>query len=229
MPSILITGANRGLGLEFAKQYASEGYRVFATCRRPDQAEALQALAKSHAKLSIHPLTVGDPTSTQRLAAELSRESIDILLNNAGVMGARRQSFGAIDANEWLETFRINTIGPYQMCVAFLEQVARSEKKLMVAVTSGMGSIADSGGSSYVYRTSKAALNMAMHTLAIDLKDRGIISIVINPGWVQTDMGGPRANQPPERSISAMRQVFAKLKPEDSGKFFNYDGGSYPW
>jgi NAD(P)-dependent dehydrogenase (short-subunit alcohol dehydrogenase family) len=229
MPSILITGANRGLGLEFAKQYASAGYRVFAAARAPQQAHELSALAARERALSVHALDVADAASIGALARELSGEAIDILLNNAGVMGPKRQSFGQIDYEGMVETFRINAIAPLQMAEAFVEQVARSERKMMVAITSGMGSIDDSSGGSYAYRASKAALNMSYHNLALDLKARGIIAFVINPGWVQTDMGGARAPLPVEASIAAMRKVFDSMTLEQSGSFMNYKGGTLTW
>jgi NAD(P)-dependent dehydrogenase (short-subunit alcohol dehydrogenase family) len=229
MPSILITGANRGLGLEFAKQYASAGYRVFAAAREPARAGELEALAASNRALSVHALDVADAASIGALARALRGEAIDILLNNAGVMGPKRQSFGQIDYDGMLETFRINTLGPLLMAEAFVEQVARSERKMMVAITSGMGSIDDSSGGSYAYRASKAALNMTYHNLALDLKARGIIAFVINPGWVQTAMGGTHAPTPVEASIAAMRKVFDGMTLEQSGSFMDYRGGTLTW
>ncbi|HTU63243.1 MAG TPA: SDR family NAD(P)-dependent oxidoreductase, partial [Polyangiales bacterium] len=162
-------------------------------------------------------------------AAELADEPIDVLINNAGTMGPRAQQLGRIDYEGFLDTLRVNTLGPLRMAEAFVEHVARSERKLMVAVTSGMGSISDSSGGSYAYRASKAALNMSFHNLALDLKERAIIAIVINPGWVQTDMGGKSAPTKVEDSIAAMRKVFDSLKLADSGKFKDYRGGDYAW
>jgi NAD(P)-dependent dehydrogenase (short-subunit alcohol dehydrogenase family) len=229
MPSILITGANRGLGLEFARQYAGAGYRVFATARAPQQARELQDLATRERALSVHALDVTDAASIGALARELNGEAIDILLNNAGVMGPKRQSLGQIDYAGMLDTLRVNAIAPLQIAEAFVEQVARSERKMMVAITSGMGSIDDSSGGYYAYRASKAALNMSYHNLALDLKARGIIAFVINPGWVQTDMGGSRAPLPVEASIAAMRKVFDSMTLEQSGSFMNYKGGTLTW
>jgi NAD(P)-dependent dehydrogenase (short-subunit alcohol dehydrogenase family) len=229
MPSVLITGANRGLGLEFAKQYASAGYRVFATARDPARATELEALAARERSVSVHALDVANAANVRALARALSGEAIDILLNNAGVMGPKRQSFGQIDYDGMLETLRINTLAPLHMAEAFVEQVARSQRKLMVAVTSGMGSIDDSSGGSYAYRASKAALNMTYHNLALDLKARGIIAFVINPGWVQTEMGGAHAPTPVEASIAAMREVFDGMTLEQTGSFMNYRGGTLTW
>jgi NAD(P)-dependent dehydrogenase (short-subunit alcohol dehydrogenase family) len=229
MSSVLITGANRGLGLEFAKQYADSGYRVFATAREPARASELSALAARCSNLSVHALEVTDGASVQTLSRELQSEAIDILINNAGVMGPKRQKLGQIDYDGMLETFQINTIGPLRVAESFVEQVARSQHKLMVAITSGMGSISDSSGGSYAYRASKAALNMSFHSLALDLKARGIIAFVINPGWVQTDMGGSSAPLSASASIAAMRKVFDGMTLEKSGSFMNYSGGTYDW
>ncbi|MDB4973066.1 MAG: short-chain dehydrogenase/reductase [Myxococcaceae bacterium] len=229
MPAVLITGANRGLGYEFARQYAASGYRVFATARKLGEAKPLQALAKQHKALSLHELEVADGASVRALAKELAGEAIDILLSNAGTMGPKQQSLGKLDFEGMLATFDTNTIGPLRLAEAFVEHVARSERKLIVAVTSGMGSIADSSGGSYAYRASKAALNMSYHNLALDLKGRGITAIVINPGWVQTDMGGASAPLAPSDSIAAMRKVFDAVSLADTGKFMNYTGGTLTW
>jgi NAD(P)-dependent dehydrogenase (short-subunit alcohol dehydrogenase family) len=227
MPSVLITGANRGLGFEFAKQYARDGYRVFATAR--ERGPALETLQKQHDNLSLHALEVTDAKSVRALASELKSEPIDILINNAGTMGPKAQSLGQIDYDGFLDTLRINTLGPLRVAEAFIESVASSQRKLMVAITSGMGSISDSSGGSYAYRASKAALNMSFHNLGMDLKSRGIIAVVINPGWVQTDMGGTHAPTTPEDSISAMRKVFDSLTLADAGSFKNYRGSDYGW
>jgi len=229
MPSVLITGAGRGLGLEFAEQYASAGYRVYATARKPEAASELNTLSKQHENISLHALEVSDGGSVRALAAELSGKPIDILINNAGTMGPDRQQVGSIDFEGMVETLVSNAVAPLRIAEAFLDNVVRSERKLLVAITSGMGSIDDTSGGYYAYRASKAALNMSFRNLALDLKPRGIIAIVINPGWVKTDMGGPGANLAPADSIGGMRKVFDSVTLRDSGKFMNYDGGTLPW
>lgn len=229
MSSILITGAGRGLGLEFAKQYAEAGDRVFATVRDPGKSSALRELAERHRNLTVHRVEIGEDASVRALAAELSDEPIDLLLNNAGWYGPKGQTVGKLDYDGMLETLRVNTLAPLRVVEAFLPHVEKGNGKVLAAVTSGMGSIAESGGGFYAYRASKAALNMSFHNLAIDLKSRGIISVVINPGWVKTDMGGPSAQITPEESIRKMRTVFAGLTLADSGKFLNYKGGTLPW
>ena len=144
--------------------------------------------------------------------------------------GRATSALGRLDYSAWMKVLDANSLGPMRVVESFLENVARSRLKQIVTITSGMGSIADNtSGDSYAYRTSKAAVNMVMKSLSIDLAPRGITCVVMNPGWVRTDMGGPGGKISPAESIKAMRSVIARLKPEDSGKFLNYDGGPYPW
>lgn len=231
MASVLITGANRGLGLEFARQYLAEGWQVYATCRDPASAYELRRLAEdSDNRLRILAIAVTDSASIQSAATELDEEAIDLLLNNAGIVGPQGQTIGNIDYEAWAEVLAVNTMGPVRVSEAFVKHVARSDRKLIVTLTSGMGSIADNtSGGSIVYRSSKAAVNMVMRSLAIDLAPRGITCVVINPGWVRTHMGGPNATLEASESVSAMRRVIATLGPEQSGQFFNYTGREYPW
>jgi NAD(P)-dependent dehydrogenase (short-subunit alcohol dehydrogenase family) len=231
MPSALITGANRGIGLEFAKQYLADGWRVYATCRDPNSASELRQLAdKSGDKLRILALNVTDPASVKAAAAELDGQAIDLLLNNAGVGGVRGQTIGNIDYEAWAKVLDANTMGPMRVSEAFVDHVARSKRKLIVTLTSGMGSIADNtSGGSVPYRSSKAAVNMVMRSLAIDLAPRGITCVVVNPGWVRTDMGGPHATQTTTESVTMLRRLIETLGPAESGKFFNYNGREYAW
>jgi NAD(P)-dependent dehydrogenase (short-subunit alcohol dehydrogenase family) len=231
MPSTLITGANRGLGLEFARQYLADGWRVYATCRDPSSASELRGLADaSGGKLRILPLDVTKLASVTAAAEELEGQAIDLLLNNAGVGGARGQSIGNIDYDTWAKVLDVNTMGPMRVAEAFVDHVARSERKLIVTLTSGMGSIDDNtSGGAFAYRSSKAAVNMVMRSLAIDLASRGITCIVVNPGWVRTDMGGPNAPLTPSESIARLRRLIENLAPTHSGKFFNHDGREYTW
>lgn len=231
MPTVLVTGANRGLGLEFARQYSAEGWQVFAACRAPDGAmELLQLAAKSAGHIRILAMDVTDSASVRTAAAALGGEAIDLLLNNAGVGAPHNQRIGSLDYGAWARVLDTNTLGPMRVVEAFIESVAQSRDKRIVTITSGMGSLADnSSGGSYAYRSSKAAVNMVMRSLAIDLAPRGITCVAINPGWVRTDMGGPRGKISPAESIAAMRAVIASLRPEDSGKFLNYTGKAYPW
>lgn len=232
MPNtILITGANRGLGFEFAKQYAEAGWDVITTCRNPHQADALNKLKRIHnTALTIHQLDVIDDEAIIALAKELHNTSIDILLNNAGIFGNNGERLGNVDSQAWQKVLRTNTIAPLMIAQAFLTHVAKSQHKIIASISSIMGSIsAASEGGRYPYRSSKAGLDMVMKTLASDVVDLGIISIAISPGWVQTDMGGTSAPLTPSESVSSMRRVLAKLSLQDSGRFFNYDGTEAAW
>ncbi|MEX2449993.1 MAG: SDR family oxidoreductase, partial [Rhodospirillales bacterium] len=155
---------------------------------------------------------------------------IDVLINNAGVHGPRPSRLGGIDYDAWADVFRINTMGPMKVSEAFVEHIARSDQKKIVSITSRMGSIADNeSGGAYPYRSSKAALNAVMRSLAADLKPRGVTVVVFHPGWVRTDMGGPSAPIEPERSVESMIKVISRIKLSDSGKFLNYDGAKLAW
>jgi NAD(P)-dependent dehydrogenase (short-subunit alcohol dehydrogenase family) len=231
MSSVLITGANRGLGLEFVRQYAQEGWTVYAATRDPGSAGKLQQVAKAHPDLvKVLPLDVTDAQSVKRAAAEIADVSIDVLINNAGIFGGSKQRVGNMDYDAWAEILNVNTMGPMRVIEAFIEHVARSERKVIVNMTSGLGSMADNTTGGYIaYRTSKAALNMLAKSAAVELAPRGITSVVMNPGWVQTDMGGPSATMTVEASISALRRIIAKLDIQQSGKFFHHNGSEYAW
>ena len=231
MPSILVTGANRGLGLEFVRQYAADGWRVFACARRPAESRELREIAAAAGRLvSLHRLEVADHAQIEALARELKDEAIDVLLNNAGVYGPNKMFLGQIDYKTWAEVFAVNTMAPLRMAECLIENVARSERKIIASISSTMGSIARNvEGRHYLYRSSKAALNMVMKSLSIDLRPRSVIAVALCPGWVQTDMGGSNAPLSPEQSIRGLRRVLAKLDLGDSGKFISYEGSEVPW
>lgn len=231
MPSVLITGANRGLGLEFCKQYGEQGWRIFACCRQPATATALQTLAAQYPTLSIHKLDVADFQQIDQLAAQLSLEPIDVLLSNAGVYGDKNgNGFGQIDYQTWQHTLQINTIAPVKLAEAFLPHLLKSERRQLVAISTLMASMADNGsGGSIFYRSSKAGLNAAMKSLAIDLQAEKISVLILHPGWVKTDMGGNEAPTLPEESISGMRKVIDEFTLENSGTFLNFKGQIQPW
>lgn len=237
MKTALITGASRGIGLEFCRQYAAEGWRVLACSRDPKKSDALNKLVAQYPGLiKTYALDVADHAQIEQLARLLAgespaTESIDLLINNAGIYpDSDNRGFGHTDYAEWMRAFRINTMAPLKMAETFAAQIARSRHKTIVAITSKMGSIADNGsGGSYLYRTSKVAVNMVVKSLAIDLKPSGITVVVFHPGWVRTDMGGPNALISAEQSVSGIRQVIGRLTLADSGKFFGYDGQLIPW
>jgi NAD(P)-dependent dehydrogenase (short-subunit alcohol dehydrogenase family) len=230
MPSVLITGASRGLGLEFAHQYLSDGWRVLATCRNPTGAEKLTRLAKNAGdNLTILAIDVTKPEIIREAATQLDGVAIDLLINCAGITGASGQRPRNIDYDSWAQVFDVNTMG-MRVLESFIGHIARSERRLVVSITSGMGSLGDNtSGGSIAYRSSKAALNMVMRSAAIDLAPQGISCVVINPGWVKTDMGGLNATLTPQESVSAIRQLITTLGQKDTGKFYHYDGGEYPW
>ncbi|MFZ0693907.1 MAG: SDR family oxidoreductase, partial [Alphaproteobacteria bacterium] len=219
--------ANRGIGLEFVRQYAADGWWVVAVCRDPSRADDLGALKGD---IRIEALDVGDFDTIENLARKLTNESLDVLINNAGIYGAGPQNLKSLDPEVWMETLRVNCMAPIYVSRAFVENVARSAQKIMVAITSKMGSIDDNtSGGAYIYRSSKAALNAAVKSLAIDLAPRGITAAVIHPGWVQTDMGGAGAPTGVEKSVSGMRKMIGRLGLKDAGRFWSYDGKEIPW
>lgn len=232
MKTTLITGANRGIGLEFCRQFAADGWRVFACSRHPETSAVLSKLAAQYPELiKIHALDVADHAQIERLAQVLANESIDLLINNAGIYpDSDKRGFGHTDYTEWTRAFRVNTMAPLKMAETFATQITRSKQKAIVTITSKMGSIADnSGGGNYLYRSSKVAVNMVVKSLAVDLKPAGITAVVFHPGWVKTDMGGPNALISAEQSVSGIRQVISSLTIADSGNFFGYDGQVIPW
>jgi NAD(P)-dependent dehydrogenase (short-subunit alcohol dehydrogenase family) len=226
MPCILITGANRGIGLEFVRQYAGGGWRVLAACRDSGRAEAL-----SRVEGDVRPLAM-DVTDLAaiRAAADGDGAPLDLLINCAGIEGGHDDRPGMVDYEVWRQTLDVNTFGPVRVLDAFADRLAASGGAVAVTLTSGMGSLADAGdGRVMMYRTSKAAVNMAMRARSFQLRPRGVTVVVLNPGWVRTDMGGPDARLSVQESVARMRRVIAGLTPADAGRFYNHDGRIYPW
>lgn len=224
MPTVLVTGANRGIGLEFARQYREAGWTVIGTCRRPESAPQLAGLGAE-----VHALDVADGEAIRGLAHRLGERSIDVLINNAGVYGGD-QSLGALDGREWQAVLLVDAVAPIRMAEAFVGHLARAPRPVIANITSKMGSIDDNGsGGVYMYRSAKAALNAATRSLAIDLRGRGVLVALLHPGWVQTDMGGPGALITARQSVEGMRAIIARLTPPDSGRFLAYDGKDIPW
>ena len=224
MTTIMITGASRGLGLEFARQFYSEECRVIATCRNPKKANELNSIGD----IDVHSLDVTDDKSVSNLADKLRGENIDILINNAGVIG-QRDGFGRLDYDIWAETMDTNVFGPMRVAEAFRDNVMNSEKKQMIFITSRMGSITEAVPNAYVYRSSKAALNMAVKCLSVELEQQGLIAVLFHPGHVQTDMGGQAAPVTPQKSIEGMKNQIVALTHDDNGRFLSYDGHQIPW
>ncbi len=228
--TVLVTGSNRGIGLEMSRQYAQEGWNVLACCRNPQQANELKRIADSFSsRVTLHQLDVAHADQIRALANELKGQSIDILVNNAGLRGLS-ENFGEADESVWMDVLKVNTIAPLKVVEALVENVARSREKVIATVSSDMGSIHKNvGGRDYIYRSSKAAVNAVMKTLSIDLKDLKIIVVMVHPGWVQTDMGGRGAPLSVQESVKGMRTVLASLKLKNTGRFYAYDGREIPW
>jgi NAD(P)-dependent dehydrogenase (short-subunit alcohol dehydrogenase family) len=219
MPTLLVTGASRGLGLELARQYAADGWRVIGTVRDPKLRLDFETLL----------LDVADPAQARELAAQLRGQPIDILFCNAGIIGKRGMALGSFDYADWGNLLRVNLLGAAAVIEALADNVAASEKKTIAVMSSRLGSIALSSGMTLPYATSKAALNLLAKGLACTLAARNIVVVALSPGWVKTDMGGDGAALTPEVSVRGLRQVLAGLRPEDSGKFLSHDGSQIPW
>jgi NAD(P)-dependent dehydrogenase (short-subunit alcohol dehydrogenase family) len=222
--TVLITGANRGLGVEFARQYKEAGWHVIGTARNPEDAQELRAL-----DVRVVQLDVTDQESVDSMAADLAGQPIDLLINNAGIF-PRVGKIDEIDFDDYQRTLAVNTVGPVRVTRALLPNLRRGELKIIAGLSSNLGSIAENErGNFYGYRESKAALNMFTKTLAAELGPEGFICVVLTPGWVQTDMGGPNAPLQPADSIAGMKAVLDKLTPADNGTFWSYDGSEMPW
>lgn len=234
MSTILITGANRGLGLEFARQYAADGWEVFATSRNPESSAELQQLKKRHKNLSSDALDVTSDQSVKHLGETLSGKPIDLLVLNSAIYTRNGSTLGELNFAGWRDSFETNVLGAIRVAERLIENVAASKRKQIVAISSGMGSVEALGstfgfGIAYQYRTSKAALNMTMSILAKEVEAQGISVVTLSPGWVQTDMGGANAALTPEQSIGGMRKVLEANPMELTGKFLGYDGTTWPW
>jgi NAD(P)-dependent dehydrogenase (short-subunit alcohol dehydrogenase family) len=227
MPTVLVTSANRGIGREFVRQYAADGWRVLAACRHPEEAaDDLRGFGEEVRPIAMD---VTDLASVEAVARE-DDGPVDLLLNTAGIIGQTDDSPGKVNYAEWSRVLDVNTLGPVRVLDAFADRLAAAGAAKAITLTSGMGSIGDVGsGAAMIYRTSKAAVNMAMRARAPQLKPRGIVVAVINPGWVRTDMGTANASISAEESVTAMRGIIDGLLPEQAGSFLNWKGGTFPW
>ena len=237
--TVLVTGANRGIGFEFVRQYAGKGWRVIAGVRDPDRAEDLQTLAAGLDAIDIEKLDVASVPSIDALAAKLAGQPVDVLINNAGIFGEfADQAFGALDFDQFDTFMRTNALGPLKMCEAFVPHVRAGRARKMVSITSQAGSFGlDSGGlpGMYFYKSSKAAQNMIMRNVANDVKAHGIVVCILSPGMVNTagddippERRFPGLIEPPE-SIQGMIGVIDRLTMEDTGSFIRYSGEPQPW
>jgi NAD(P)-dependent dehydrogenase (short-subunit alcohol dehydrogenase family) len=221
MGTVLITGANRGIGLEMAKQYADNGWDVIGTAREPDKAEELNAIPNA----KTMQLDAADDASVANFTSEIGDQPIDLYINNAGIYGPQE-----FDRDGWLELLNVNVVAPVKLANALKDNVAKSDGKKMVVISSQVGSIAENeSGDMMYYRTSKAAVNQAWKSLSNQWKDEGLTLTMMHPGWVQTDMGGENADLTPEESVSGMRQVIDQTDHAQTGSFKDYSGREIPW
>ncbi len=238
MATILITGANRGLGLEFVRQYAQsdENWTILATSRSPSP--ELEALAAEHSTIELYTLDVGSDESVAALKAELGDRPIDVLLNNAGIFGSvpftdggvEHQAFGQTDFDNWANVFNVNVFGPVRMAEMFIDNVAASEQKKVVSLSSMLGSNGlNTVGGIYAYRSSKAAIANVMKSMGIDLGRHGILAVAMHPGWAKTDMGGENAEIEADEGVRGVIEQIASLTPEKCGGLLAYDGTTLPY
>ena len=228
--TILITGCNRGIGLELARQFSAGGWTVIATCRNPSAAWELSELAEQWDNLEIHALDVTDYAQMAALKDDLGGRPLDILLSNAGYYGPKGVGLGSVDLDEWRKALEANTIAPYMLVEAFCPNLLDGEHKTVGILSSKVGSIADNrSGGGYIYRTSKTAVNQVAKSLSIDLADDGIRVVALHPGWVKTEMGGPNALISVAESVQGLKRVLLDTETCTSGQFYNYDGSVIPW
>jgi NAD(P)-dependent dehydrogenase (short-subunit alcohol dehydrogenase family) len=221
MPTVLVTGASRGIGRELVRQYREAGWRVLATCRDPQGA--------GYGDGEAFELDVADPASVKHLALALEGESIDVLINNAGINLAKQSGFGNLDYDAWDEVMWVNVLAPLRIAECFAPHVERSERKQIIFLSSIMGSIAGNSGGMPIYRSSKAALNQAVRSVVPALRAKGVCCLLLHPGWVRTDMGGSSAAIDVQTSVRGMRETIEGLTLSMSGAYVNYDGSTIAW
>lgn len=238
MSTVMVTGANRGIGLEFVRQYADQGWEVIACCRDPLSAKVLiETVDQYNDQVHIEGLDLGDHAGIDALAAKYKGKPIDVLINNAATVQPRdpnmeqiyRQKFGTLDYEAWGEVFRINTMGAAKVAESFIENLEAGQQKKIISISSSMGSIEMKLTPVYLYNSSKAALNKVVSMMAIDLEARGILSVAFCPGHVQTDLGGPTAAVTVAESVGGMRSLIAKMTMKDTGTYTRYNGEAVPW
>ena len=231
MKNVLITGANRGLGLGFVKKFLEKNVKVFCTTRNISKSNELMKYQKKYPNnLEICELDLIAENSSNVLSNFLGDNPIDTFISNAGVIGSSSQHFEGVSSNSWLEVLKINLIAPLLITQSIVKNIEISNEKKVYFISSKVGSIDDNrGGGMYIYRSSKTALNQVVKSLSIDLKPLGISVISLHPGWVRTDMGGPNALISVDKSIDGMMSVISSTNIKNSGQFLNYDGNKIPW
>ena len=227
MPNVLITGANRGIGLQLTKHYIEAGWEVIATYRNAEGNEALQALASP--QLTLLQADVNNDEGISKIASYFQGQGLDLLINNAGIYGPRDQTFGKVERQAWREILEVNTISPMMLAQSLADSLAQN-KGVLAIISSKVGSIDDNtSGNAYMYRSSKTAVNQVIKCLSIDLGPRDITVVSLHPGWVRTDMGGPNGSIDVVESVAGLTNVIAHVSADQNGHFINYDGSPIPW
>lgn len=227
---LLITGANRGIGLALVKEYLALDWHVVACCRDPQSSEALTELLEQHSNLDIFELDVTDYQAVADLSESLNDLPLDLLINNAGYYGPKGYGFGDTNVEEWRKVLEVNTIAPLKLAEAFYAHLSGSSRPIIASMSSKVGSMEDNtSGGGYIYRSSKAGLNSVVKSLSNDLLPQGIISVALHPGWVLTEMGGPNALIDTHKSALGLIKVIAELDESKSGGFYDYLGKVIPW
>jgi len=223
--TVLITGANRGIGLALAERFVKAGYQVIGTARKPAEATALAELGAR-----VEQLDVASQSSVNALAKRLGGVNIDILVNNAGIVGHNSDSFADLNIDQLQTVLDVNTLGPVRVTQALLPNIESSQRKVIANISSMMGSMElNTWGCCIGYRASKAALNSANKTLSLEFAKQGMIFVVLHPGYVQTDMNDGQGQITPEQSAAGLFQVITGLGPSDNGRFYDYSGKAMPW
>lgn len=228
METVVITGANRGIGLELTRRFAANGNIVYAGCRAPEQAEDLFKLAET-SHVHICTLDVTTAKNVEALSARLDGQTVDILINNAGVMGGDHQSVSDMDYDAWRQTLEVNTLAPFRLATALRPNLSKADRPRIATISSQMGSLSRKSRGAFAYRSSKAAVNKTMQVLAAEFEQDGIIVCPIHPGWVRTDMGGPAAEISVQESADGLFNLISGLRMEQSGRFWTWNGAEHAW
>lgn len=228
MGTVVITGANKGIGLQLARLYAEAGDKVIACCRNPDSADDLKALTGD---VEIKQVVVGDDASVAALGDSLQGQPVDVLINNAGTVGPAmdQQTLTTLDTEGWLDAFNVNTLGPVRVTQALLENLKAADNAKVMTVTSQYGAMDFNMPGVYAYSTSKAAVNKFMRAASVELGKEGITVALVHPGWVQTDMGGPKADLTAAESAEGIKGVIDQLTAESNGSFWKWNGEVHNW
>ena len=230
MKTIIVTGANRGIGLELVKQYCNRNYQVIGTYRDETTSGELISMSRNLDNLKVYSLDVSSDQSLKDFSSKLGETPVDIFINNAGVYGPRDSSFNNVDEKKWIPVFQTNAIAPLLLTQLIIDNLRNGSQKKLIYITSKMGSIDDNkSGGAYIYRSSKTALNSVVKSISVDLAKDDMKVVLLHPGWVRTDMGGPNGLIDTTASVSGMTEVIDSLSQSDSGCFFNYDGSKIPW